>query len=118
MADHIDFGQQGEEIATQFLRSKGYAILDKNWRSGHKEIDLIARNGEVYVFVEVKARANTFYGKPEDAVNYRKIRNIISAADAYLRYYCIDNPVRFDVITITGTIQKPYIKHFEDAFRP
>ena len=62
--------------------------------------------------------ANDFYGKPQDAVDWKKMRNLIYAADAYLRYYAIDLPVRFDVITITGSIDKPYIKHFEQAFRP
>ena len=56
MAAHNDFGIQGEDIAIQHLRTKGYDILDKNWRSGHKEIDIIARKDDTIVFVEVKAR--------------------------------------------------------------
>lgn len=118
MAAHNDFGTQGEDIAIQYLRTKGYDILDKNWRSGHKEIDIVARRYDTIVFVEVKARANVFYGKPEDAVDFRKMRNLINAADAYLRLYMIDLPCRFDVITITGAVQNPYICHIEQAFRP
>lgn len=118
MAEHNVFGSQGEEIAAQFLRRKGYTILDQNWRSGHREIDIVARKEDTCVFVEVKARANAFYGNPEDAVNYRKMRNLIIAADVYLRYNQIDLAVRFDVITITGTVEKPYIRHIEQAFRP
>lgn len=118
MAAHNQFGIKGEEIAADYLRLKGYTILDTNWRSGHKEIDIIARFKDTIIFVEVKSRANDFYGKPQDAVDWKKIRNLIYAADAYLRYYAIDLPVRFDVITITGSIDKPYIKHFEQAFRP
>lgn len=118
MAQHNDFGTQGEDIAIDFLRRKGYIILDRNWRSGHKEIDIVARKDDTVVFVEVKARANAFYGNPEDAVTRRKMHLLVLAADAYLRYNAIDLEVRFDVVTITGTSEKPYIRHYEHAFRP
>ena len=118
MASHNQFGMKGEEIAADYLRLKGYTILDTNWRSGHKEIDIIARHKDTIIFVEVKARANNFYGNTQEAVDWRKMRNLIHAADAYLRYYAIDLPVRFDIITVLGNADKPYIKHFEQAFRP
>ncbi len=118
MAAHNDFGIKGEDIAIQYLRTKGYDIVDKNWRSGHKEIDVIAKKDDTVVFVEVKARANVFYGKPEDAVDFRKMRNLINAADAYLRLNMIDLPCRFDIITITGAVENPHIRHIEQAFRP
>ena len=54
MAYHNDFGAQGEDIAIDYLRSKGYVILDRNWRSGHKEIDIVARKDDIVVFVEVR----------------------------------------------------------------
>ena len=69
MAAHNQFGIKGEEIAADYLRLKGYTILDTNWRSGHKEIDIIARFKDTIIFVEVKSRANDFYGKPQDAVD-------------------------------------------------
>lgn len=118
MAQHNDFGTQGEDIAIDFLRRKGYIIMDRNWRSGHKEIDIVACKDDTVVFVEVKARANAFYGNPEDAVTRRKMHLLVLAADAYLRYNAIDLEVRFDVITIIGTSEKPYIRHYEHAFRP
>lgn len=118
MAYNNDFGAQAESIAVDYLRAKGYVILDRNWRSGHKEIDIVARHNDTIVFVEVKARANAFYGNPEDAVTRRKMHLLVLAADAYLRCHTIDLDVRFDVVTITGTVQRPYIKHYEQAFRP
>lgn len=118
MAQHNDFGILGEDIAIEYLRRKGYVILDRNWRSGHKEIDIVARLGDTIVFVEVKARANTTYGNPEDAVTRRKMHLLVLAADAYLRYNAIDMDVRFDIITITGATTKPHIQHYERAFRP
>lgn len=118
MAQHNDFGTLGEDIAVDYLRRKGYVLLDRNWRSGHKEIDIVARQDDTLVFVEVKARANVIYGNPEDAVTKRKMHLLVLAADAYLRCNALDCEVRFDVITITGTAQKPYIRHYEHAFRP
>ncbi|MBR5467246.1 MAG: YraN family protein [Bacteroidaceae bacterium] len=118
MAYHNDFGLQGEELAVEYLRRKGYLILNRNWRSGHKEIDIVARQGDELVFVEVKARNNNFYARPEDAITRQKMHRLVLAADAYLRCNMIDSSVRFDVITITGTPDKPYIKHYEHAFRP
>ncbi|MCM1372149.1 MAG: YraN family protein [Bacteroides sp.] len=118
MARHNDFGTLGEDIAADYLRRKGYVLLDRNWRSGHKEIDIVARQDDTLVFVEVKARTNVMYGNPEDAVTKRKMHLLVLAADAYLRCNALDCEVRFDVITITGTTQKPYIRHYEHAFRP
>lgn len=118
MAAHNDFGARGEELALEYLRKKGYEVMDRNWRSGHKEIDLVVRKDNTIVFVEVKARANVFYGRPEDAVTPRKMHLLVLAADTYLRCYKIDLNVRFDVVTVTGNVEKPYIRHFERAFRP
>lgn len=118
MAQHNDFGTLGEDIAVDYLHRKGYVLLDRNWRSGHKEIDIVARQDDTLVFVEVKARANVTYGNPEDAVTKRKMHLLVLAADAYLRCNALDCEVRFDIITITGTTQKPYIRHYEHAFRP
>lgn len=118
MALHNDFGTQGEDIAIAHLRAKGYVIVDRNWRSGHKEIDIVAQKDDTIVFVEVKARANAFYGNPEDAITRRKMHLLVLAADAYLRCNAIDMDVRFDVITITGSVNKPVIRHYEHAFRP
>lgn len=118
MAQHNDFGTLGEDLAVDYLRRKGYVLVERNWRSGHKEIDIVARQGDTLVFVEVKARANLMYGNPKDAVTRRKMHLLVMAADAYLRCNALDCDVRFDVITITGTVQKPYIRHYEHAFRP
>ncbi len=118
MAAHNDFGTLGEDIAVDYLRRKGYILVDRNWRSGHKEIDIVARQGDTIVFVEVKARANLQYGNPEEAVTRRKMHLLVLAADAYLRLNMLDNEVRFDIITITGSVDKPYIRHYEHAFRP
>ena len=111
-------GKQGEDIACAFLETLGHRVLERNWRSGHREIDIVARQNDTVVFVEVKARANASYGNPQDAITRRKMHLLVLAADAYLRYNAIDLEVRFDVIAIIGTTDRPYIKHYERAFRP
>lgn len=115
MADHNDFGKAGEWQAVEYLRSQGYLIRDTNWRSGHKELDIVAEKDGTLVVVEVKSRASTRFGRPQDAVSPMKIRRTVAAADAYVRCYRIDLPIRFDVITIVATTGR--MEHIEDAFR-
>lgn len=117
MAEHNELGQLGELLAADYLRRKGYVIAHSNWRSGHKELDLIARLDDLVVFVEVKTRRDDVYGQPEDAVNRLKIRRIIDSADAYVRRFNIDGPIRFDIITVIKNSSEVRIEHIEDAFQ-
>ena len=112
-----ELGAWGEEQAADFLRHKGYTILERDWKSGHRDIDIIATNGQVVVFVEVKARRNRVFGEPEDAVDYKKMRNLRAAMNHYIKFKNIRQDIRFDVITVVGT---PYqgeadITHIEDV---
>lgn len=117
MAKHNKLGLTGEDIAANFLISNGYCVKERNWRSGHKELDIVAAKGELLVIVEVKTRRSSDYGNPEDAVDNRKIKRIVSATDAYLKYNQVDAMVRFDVITVLfGRGEQYEIKHIEDAF--
>ena len=118
MATHNELGKTGENEAIGLLTSKGYHILHRNWRSGKKELDIVATNGKELVVVEVKTRRDQQYGVPEEAVNARKIRRIVSTTDAYIRKFAIDLPVRFDIITVTGNEAPFEIEHIESAFYP
>lgn len=111
-----NYGFNGEQIAVNHLISEGYSILDRNWRGGHKELDIVARKEDTLVIVEVKRRANNLYGDAVSAITDRKIRCIIAATNAYVRKYSIDLPIRFDVITITGIGRQMQIEHIENAF--
>ena len=115
MAAHNDFGIVGEDKAVNYLIREGYLILDRNWKSGHKELDIVAEKDETLVVVEVKTRKSNRYGNPEESVTPAKIRNTVLAADAYIRFNRIDLPVRFDIISVLST--GDVIKHIEDAFR-
>mgnify|MGYP002856445104 CR=1 FL=1 len=118
MAEHNDLGRWGEEVAADYLEQKGYRVVERDWHSGHRDLDIVALDGDVMVFVEVKTRCNRMFTDPESAVNYRKIRHLQAAANHYIQYRHVDNEIRFDIVTVTGTIGTvtPQIEHIIDAF--
>lgn len=117
MAQHNDTGKKGEEIAFEFLKEKGYHILEKNWRKGYLEVDIIALDKNLLVFVEVKTRADLSHGAPEEAVTRKKEKQLMDAAEAYLEQKGMENEVRFDIIAVwESDTQAPRIRHIEEAF--
>lgn len=116
MARHNILGTKGEEMACRFLESKGYIILERNWRWRKLELDIIATINDELIIVEVKTRRNNNFGEPENAITDYKIKNIINAADVYVKKNRTDMSVRFDIISITGTDEDSEIKHIENAF--
>jgi putative endonuclease len=116
-----DIGDRGEEIAATYLEGRGYVVLDRNYRFGRNEVDLVCRApgsaGEL-VFVEVKTRSGTGYGPPEGAITEEKRRSIVEVARAYLHEQCCgEEAARFDVVTVLLTDEKsPEINHYENAF--
>lgn len=110
-------GGLGEELAYYMLVKKGYAILERNWYYGKLELDIICEYQGFIVFVEVKLRSKDYLIEPAQAVNIKKQKSIIKAADGYLRAKEIDKEARFDIIAITFEDgKKPDINHIEDAF--
>ena len=118
MALHNDLGKLGELVAARHLIMQGYSILDRDYRVGHRDIDIVASKDGTVVFVEVKTRRSDSFGEPEESVTDEKIRNIISAANAYVQRSDVRGLVRFDVISVVGTEEPFRIKHFEGAFNP
>jgi putative endonuclease len=114
-----DTGRKGEEMARDYLVGKGFSILDLNWRRGHKEIDIVARQGDEIVVVEVKTRTENYAEKPWEAVTDYKIKNIVEVADAWLRIHKVDLDTRFDVISILLFKDGSFsLEHIEGAFLP
>ena len=114
---HNELGTWGEIMAADYLLRNGYLIRERDWKSGHRDLDIIAQDGETLVVVEVKTRRNRTYTDPERAVNYQKMQNLRMAANHYVKYHHINDPVRFDIITVTGTPgDSPEIEHIQDAF--
>lgn len=118
MAEHNELGNRGEEIASVFLADHGYKILERNWRFGKGEVDIICSKEDFVIVVEVKTRSTDFFGQPEEAVNKKKQRFLILAADAYVNQKDIMLEVRYDIISIIFRPNKHTIRHIEDAFYP
>lgn len=122
MAWHNDIGRWGEDVAANLLKQKGYTIVERNWRSGSLEVDIIAADKQNMAFVEVKTRATTFAGKmPEEYVDKEKETNICRAAQAYIKQNRVTKNVRFDIISILAdgsTHEISRLEHLENAFYP
>ena len=112
-----NLGQAGEDFAAKFLESKGYKIIEKNFRIRFAEIDIIAELNDEIIFVEVKTRSNTRCGLPAEAVDLRKQKKIIQAASVFLQDdKFFDRPCRFDVIEIYSSGKNFEVRHIENAF--
>lgn len=112
------FGNRGERVAARFLKKLGYRILARQARSKVGELDLIARDGETIVFVEVKTRSSHSAGHPAEAVGYQKQKQLTRAALFWLKQRnLLDHSCRFDVIAVTWQDgRQPVVEHFIHAF--
>ncbi|WP_066873355.1 YraN family protein [Clostridium mediterraneense] len=114
-------GDFGEDLATKYLKLKNYTILDCKFNSNSGEIDIIAKDKDILVFIEVKTRFYTKFGLPVEAVNYIKSKRIINTAKYYLyKNNIYDCFIRFDIIEIilsSNNFSDAKINHIEDAFR-
>lgn len=121
MAEHNDLGKWGEDEAALYYEDRGYEILERDWKVGKRDIDLIAltEDKDMLVFVEVKTRQNNDLQEPEEAVDVKKMRNLAIAANAYVKLHDLDMDVRFDIISVIGKCScVESIECFEDAFNP
>ncbi|KAB1441738.1 YraN family protein [Pseudodesulfovibrio senegalensis] len=111
-------GRMGEDAAARYLRSEGYRVLERNWRSGRLELDLVCRHGDTLVFVEVKTRGAGSRGTPADGLDRTKMRNLVRAAHLYLaEHECWDEPCRFDLVAVLETGDGLELDHVPDAFQ-
>ena len=101
--NNIDKGTIGENVASNYLLQKNYAILQRNWRYKHWEVDIIALRNNKLHFVEVKTRTNRKFGNPESAVNEKKMNHLKNAAEAFLMQNPTYTNIQFDVIAILLT---------------
>ncbi len=109
-------GEKGESIACQYLIEQGYTLIEKNWTAGHKEIDIICKEDELYVFVEVKTRKVLKQGLPEESISEQKIKSVTDAALVYLENKKYKD-IRFDVISIILKNENQFeLLHIKDAF--
>src|SRR6478736_886172 len=110
-------GKWGEDLAVAELERRGYAILTRRYRTRHGEIDIVARDGDTIVFVEVKAKETDEFGTASEAVTVRKQRRVISMAVDYLaRNRLTSSPCRFDVVAIDGIGGDAVLTYYRGAF--
>lgn len=116
MAEHNKLGKEGEKLATEFLESKGYTILEKNFRYQKAEIDIIAKKDNVVVVVEVKTRSTPEFGDPQSFVKPKQIKSLVKAIDHYIIENDLDVETRFDIIAIIKNASGTQIEHLDNAF--
>jgi len=116
--DKLLFGQKGELLAKDHLISKGYEILETNYKASYAEVDIIAKLHKEIIFVEVKTRSYDYYGRPEEFVTRKKQDNISFAAAKYCEDIGHEGEIRFDIIAIIMSAGLTEFKHIEDAFFP
>ncbi len=119
MAKHNELGVRGEEIAVRYLMSKSYSILERNWRYGRLEVDIISRHNDELVMIEVKTRSGSFVESLGEAVDKRKQELLIRAANAYILKSILNLEIRFDIISVIFLNNAEYrVCHLENAFYP
>ena len=118
MAEHNILGKAGEDAAVAYLEQHDYVIRHRNWRNNHFELDIVAVKDDGLVVVEVKTRRDTDFAEPQDAVTPLKVRRTVKAANAYIKLFQLDAPVRFDIITAVGEKGNFKIDHIKEAFYP
>ena len=109
-------GKEGEDFAVSFCKKKGYRVLEKNYKTVFGEIDIVARDGDKIVFIEVKTRADDTFGYPFEAVNARKREKIKKVALCFMKKFKQEVPARFDVLSIIFEDGRKRVEHIMDAF--
>lgn len=115
---HIELGQYGEELAVDHLRSKGYEIIERNFRFKKLEVDIIAKKEDKLIVCEVKTRTTAIIGEPYLAVTRSKQKQIIKATNYFIRLKDLFIDVQFDVISIVHNSMRTKLEHIPNAFSP
>lgn len=119
MTTHNELGKEGEQMAREHLSASGYTILEQNFRDGRAEVDIIAKIGDTYVFVEVKTRQTEMFGLPESFVSNKKQQLFAKAAESFCAINGFDDiEIRYDIISVIINQYERRLEHFEDAFFP
>lgn len=121
MAEHNILGQKGEDVAQQYLIDKGYVLLHRDWRLGHRDLDLImlTPDRKTLVIIEVKTRSSDGVFSPFDGMTKAKLANIRIASNAFIKQRQITLDVRFDIVAVVGNNRETMkIEHIENAFNP
>lgn len=114
----MEFGLVGERVAERWLRRRGFSVLQRRYRSGHRDIDLVMQQDSLIAFVEVKARRGAVFGDPVEAVNWKKRNELIRSALTWIdRHGRPGEAYRFDVVGVLVDGERIRVRHVENAFR-
>jgi putative endonuclease len=112
-----EIGQKGENLAVDYLQNAGYTVLERNYRCKLGEIDIIARDNDTLVFIEVRSRSSLAFGLPQESINRRKRHQISKVALEYMIRRKLKNiPARFDVVAVSFEGRKEKVDLIKDAF--
>ena len=117
MISRVAQGTAAEDLALHYLEVRGLVLVTRNFRCRTGELDLIMRDGEQLVFVEVRSRRNSRYGTPAESVTRTKQQRLLRAAAFYLQRQHLDLPCRFDVVAILEPSGEPQVEWIRDAFQ-
>jgi putative endonuclease len=107
IAKHLEYGQQAEQQALDFLQSQGLKLQERNFRCKTGEIDLVMRDVETLVFIEVRFRQSNDFGRALETITYKKQRKLLATANRYLQMKHIDSACRFDIVALNGSGSTP-----------
>ncbi len=116
MAEHNILGEKGEQLAVDYLVQNNYKIIVRNYRFLKAEVDIIVQKEDILAAVEVKTRSTSDFGNPQDFINPKKIKLLVSAMDNFVVENDLDVEVRFDIIAIVKQKDAFQIEHLKDAF--
>lgn len=116
MASHNNLGKDGETEAVKFLTALGHSVITQNFRAGRNEIDIISTHHNLLIFTEVKARSNSNFGTPAEAVTPAKQKRTIAAAEAYIEQTGYEGEIRFDILSMYYNSGKWNIRHIPGAY--
>ncbi|WP_347172737.1 YraN family protein [Polaribacter uvawellassae] len=116
MAEHNILGEKGEQLAVDYLVQNNYKIIARNYRFLKAEVDIIVQKEDILAAVEVKTRSTSDFGNPQDFINPKKIKLLVSAMDNFVVENDLDVEVRFDIIAIVKQKNAFQIEHLKDAF--
>jgi putative endonuclease len=117
MAAHNEFGKAGEQMAAEWLELRGFQLVFRNWKSGRYEVDIIASRAGILHLIEVKSRHDDLFGNPEDWVDRKKGRHLLSAGEAFQHQYPEWPLIQFDIVSILLTPDgKPDLFFIEDVY--
>lgn len=113
-----EVGKRGENVALEYLKSRGMRLVARNWRSGHKELDLIMDDGEFLRIVEVRSLTYPNLQPPEDSVDWNKRRKVMGAARKFASVNVVQNEIVFDIVSVVFNGENALVEYIPNAFAP